>query len=570
MIADKFVHPLQFTGDYLYGYWAGYRFKDVLTYGTGGLHTGVDYNFGGPGEDEGMSVKAIGNGEVMQSTVNGFGEVVIIRHELPAHIAKAIGAVKYIYSRSMHLQRGSRRVKVGDKVTLGQEIGLCGKTGTASSHTHLDIWHDANGLKDHMEYHKHTRLESYVDPYKFIEAYKSSSSPVPTPPTANLTGLKDYQRIVAIDGLNYRREPNTKKPPIKTFNKEEILDFDGYINGENFKGNSLWFRGRYTGGFIWSGGVNSASTKGLVDLNPKPTPAPKPPAPAPVPDPVQVPAFRVKNSVVVNKKNPMDPQKYSPELRTDVGNGILMDREAGNSFVTMVREAREDGVTIIPASGLRSYTLQESVYQKWVNIDGKEKADTYSARPGFSEHQTGLAIDLSPINESFEATAAYSWLIENGPDHGFIERYPKGSEDVTGYIYEPWHFRYIGAADATKMILEGAKTLEEFYNVPGGLYEGQIKEEPKEPTMPVQITPEAPTAPETPEVPTVPTTPAPAKPGLETTEFWGKTIIQILTAGLAILGQLSPELAASVIGALEAVYAISRTVIKSLQEKAKV
>ena len=126
----------------------------------------------------------------------------------------------------------------------------------------------------------------------------------------------------------------------------------------------------------------------------------------------------------------------------------------------------ERGFNMWAQSGFRSYSTQKSVYNNWVKKDGKAKADTYSARAGYSEHQSGLAADLNHVGSSFDNTKEAKWLEENCYKYGFILRYPKGKQDVTGYIYESWHFRYVGIPLATKLYNNGDwLTLEEYFGV---------------------------------------------------------------------------------------------------------
>jgi D-alanyl-D-alanine carboxypeptidase len=125
-------------------------------------------------------------------------------------------------------------------------------------------------------------------------------------------------------------------------------------------------------------------------------------------------------------------------------------------------------------SGYRSYAKQEQLYNSYVANDGQAAADTYSARPGFSEHQTGLAVDIGEggscdLETCFENTASAKWVAANAYKYGFIVRYMKGKEASTGYQYEPWHLRYLGVSEATSVYNSG-KTLEEYYGIPGGGY----------------------------------------------------------------------------------------------------
>ena len=131
----------------------------------------------------------------------------------------------------------------------------------------------------------------------------------------------------------------------------------------------------------------------------------------------------------------------------------------------MVHEARKEGYDIRVMSSYRSYQYQEKLYNDYVAVDGKEEADAYSARPGFSEHQTGLAVDIDnnllPYT-SFEQTKTYTWMINNCYKYGFILRYPKDKEEITGYNYESWHYRYVGK-DIAKYIRTHNITFDEYY-----------------------------------------------------------------------------------------------------------
>lgn len=138
--------------------------------------------------------------------------------------------------------------------------------------------------------------------------------------------------------------------------------------------------------------------------------------------------------------------------------------EAAAALEEMQRAAAADGLSLFVVSGYRSYQTQESVYAGWVNLDGKELADTYSARAGHSDHQTGYTFDLNSLDESFAYTREGIWLAEHCAEFGFIIRYPEGKEMYTGYTYEPWHVRYIGKEKA-RIITESGLSLEEYYGI---------------------------------------------------------------------------------------------------------
>ena len=166
--------------------------------------------------------------------------------------------------------------------------------------------------------------------------------------------------------------------------------------------------------------------------------------------------------IICNKYHKLK-SNYVPDLVSLSGyGGGQMERTAAKYFKEMVNAAKKEGIKIYNVSGYRSYNTQKSLYNNYVNRDGKTKADTYSARAGTSEHQTGLATDVNSVSTSFENTSAFKWLSNNAYKYGFILRYPKGKEHITGYMYEPWHYRYIGK-EVAKVIYEKKITYEEYY-----------------------------------------------------------------------------------------------------------
>ena len=157
---------------------------------------------------------------------------------------------------------------------------------------------------------------------------------------------------------------------------------------------------------------------------------------------------------------------YVPDL-VNLGSkygGGQMQREAASHFMEMVDAAKSDGIKLRNVSGYRSYSTQKYLYNNYVKRDGVAKADTYSARAGSSEHQTGLASDINTASSSahFEKTKEYEWLINNSYKYGFILRYLEDKTFITGYKYEPWHYRYVGV-DVAKVIYEKNITYEEYY-----------------------------------------------------------------------------------------------------------
>ena len=168
--------------------------------------------------------------------------------------------------------------------------------------------------------------------------------------------------------------------------------------------------------------------------------------------------------VLVNKYHGLS-ETYVPELeklggRYGVGS---MVPDAAAAFRAMADAAKADGISLRSVSAYRSYETQTGLYNRYVSIDGKANAERYSARPGYSEHQTGLALDINTasISAHFENTVEYAWLQENCAKFGFMLRYPQDKESITGYRYEPWHYRYVGQAIAQTCMDQGL-TYEEY------------------------------------------------------------------------------------------------------------
>lgn len=142
-----------------------------------------------------------------------------------------------------------------------------------------------------------------------------------------------------------------------------------------------------------------------------------------------------------------------------------LSEECYEAFLKMYNDAKEQGYAFKINSAYRSYETQIKIYQGWVNKDGVALADTYSARAGFSEHQTGYAFDVRDYpftNDDYSKTKSFTWVSENAYKYGFIIRFPKDKEYITGYQYEPWHYRYCGIECAT-YIHDNDITFEEYY-----------------------------------------------------------------------------------------------------------
>ncbi|MBW8142805.1 D-alanyl-D-alanine carboxypeptidase family protein [Streptococcus pseudopneumoniae] len=163
--------------------------------------------------------------------------------------------------------------------------------------------------------------------------------------------------------------------------------------------------------------------------------------------------------IVANKHYPMSKDYYPGENAT-----------AKAAFLKLIAQMQKEGYAISDNySGFRSYATQAQLYQSYVNQEGQAAADRYSARPGYSEHQTGLAFDvIGTDGQLVEDAGAAQWLLDYAPDYGFVVRYPRGKESVTGYMHEEWHLRYIGKE--AKEIAASGLTLEEYYGFDGGDY----------------------------------------------------------------------------------------------------
>lgn len=168
----------------------------------------------------------------------------------------------------------------------------------------------------------------------------------------------------------------------------------------------------------------------------------------------------VKGIMIVNKKHGL-PANYAPGENA----------EAKSHLVQLIADMQASGLQVSNSySGYRSYEYQAGLYQRYVNSYGQQQADTFSARPGYSEHQTGLAFDLlSSSGQLLETPAEVNWLANHAHKYGFIVRYQAGKEHITGYVAETWHIRYVG--DEAEAIYNSGLTLEEYLGVEGGDYE---------------------------------------------------------------------------------------------------
>jgi len=184
--------------------------------------------------------------------------------------------------------------------------------------------------------------------------------------------------------------------------------------------------------------------------------------------------------VVVNKRTPLNPLRYRPKTLVKPalpggGNpyGLKLAKDASTALLKMAKAMKSAGAgTLVLQSGYRSYSAQVSVHDKQVKRFGLAKGEALAARPGFSEHQTGLAADLTAIGQGctiricFATTKAGKWLAKNAYKYGFILRYPENQKHITGYQFEPWHFRYVGPELSKEMKIESISILEQFWRLP--------------------------------------------------------------------------------------------------------
>ena len=179
--------------------------------------------------------------------------------------------------------------------------------------------------------------------------------------------------------------------------------------------------------------------------------------------------------ILVNRENRLS-ENYVPNNLIEIKSRFLnyaeddnLESTASEALNRMFNAAMEEGISLVGVSGYRSYDMQRRLYDTRMVREGEVQTRSYTAEAGASEHQTGLAIDIlsdeySVLDEGFENTRAFKWLNENCYKYGFILRYLKGKEDITGYSYEPWHFRYIGNEEAAMEIMNRGLTFEEYIN----------------------------------------------------------------------------------------------------------
>ena len=179
--------------------------------------------------------------------------------------------------------------------------------------------------------------------------------------------------------------------------------------------------------------------------------------------------MKQENAILVNKYYAL-PEKYAPTDLVNISNQYAYGQhqvkaEVYEAFKNMFNAAKKEDITLIINSAYRTYEYQKNLYDEYKSTKSEEYADNYAARPDFSEHQSGLALDIITYKTSgkdFENTDAFKWLNKNADKYGFILRYPKNKEDITGYSYESWHFRYLGK-DLAQKVKKSKLSYDEYY-----------------------------------------------------------------------------------------------------------
>lgn len=224
---------------------------------------------------------------------------------------------------------------------------------------------------------------------------------------------------------------------------------------------------------LTSGGGDDAGDD-LVTTAAAGTAAPVTAAPEPTGPPLHSTTDAASPWVVVNKQHPLTPADYAPaELGTVAGKEVAA--VVVPDLQDLLAAAGDAGVGLTLTSGFRSLQYQRSVHDRAVERDGFEVAESLSARPGYSEHQTGLAVDFGSrsrpecaVQDCYRFTPEAAWLAENAGGFGFLLRYPEDLTAVTGYAPESWHYRWVGRELTGELAARGVGTLEEFFGVTGG------------------------------------------------------------------------------------------------------
>lgn len=230
------------------------------------------------------------------------------------------------------------------------------------------------------------------------------------------------------------------------------------------------------------GSADSGTVASAVE-SASPSPTASAPTSGTVRDPIKLSVDKYNSLwVVVNKQRPLSPLKYVPKnltkppfkfSATHNPYGVVLTKDAGIALVAMAKAmAVEGGGTLVASSGYRSYLTQVDVHTRQVARFGLKAGEALAARPGYSEHQTGLAVDVYAAGQGcriytcFANTVAGKWLANNAHRFGFVLRYQQNQAAITGYQFEPWHFRYVGIELSTAFKKSGKKSLEAYFGLP--------------------------------------------------------------------------------------------------------
>ncbi|GAA1455552.1 D-alanyl-D-alanine carboxypeptidase family protein [Nesterenkonia lacusekhoensis] len=239
-----------------------------------------------------------------------------------------------------------------------------------------------------------------------------------------------------------------------------------------------------------SQGPTAPTTPAATASEPDPEPSPQP---EPTPERASDPSWDPHSiHVLVNPQNPLDPLDYEPhdlvepDVRITTETPQLLREESAEALEELFAAIRAEGMELAMTSAYRSYDQQWAIYEDRAAEYGTESTDEAMARPGHSEHQTGLAADVISIDnpdcihgDCFAETPEGRWVAENAHESGFVIRYPEGAEDITGYQYEPWHLRYVGV-DTAQEVFEEDVTLEEYWEQPAAAEYSPSQEDPQE------------------------------------------------------------------------------------------
>ncbi len=287
---------------------------------------------------------------------------------------------------------------------------------------------------------------NYIDEYKDI-VYKDDDSFL-----ENISILLDKEYSAKeINNIMTMSDKNIEK-----ILKKDYIDVSNYYKIKNFDADKIDRYNKYAKNTDYS--LQDVVTYVNINLDLKPYEETNQ-----VSDPSDLLAL-------VNKYNGL-PTTYKPDDLAYVdgfyNNQVPMRKVAKESFLELQNAAKENGINLMPTTAYRDASFQKTLYNNYVAKDGVEAADTYSARPGFSDHQTGLAIDLKDATITSDVRLSdedFEWLEKNCAEYGFIIRYPKDKENITLYQFENWHIRYVGKEEA-KTIMDNHLTLEEYIDL---------------------------------------------------------------------------------------------------------